>query len=233
MFIQRTRSGLVETEMDKTSVKPVGRRKQQGKEETRSLLLDSARSLFEEKGYEKTTMRQVAIGAGIGLGTIFKHFPGKTALLSAAFYDDIDEEMRSALQEMPDQIPVEQQLLHVFGRFYRYYSRRPALSRVLLQKLLFVEDDEWGHRVAGQLLSLINQLAELLHTAQARGDLGPEVNCQTAAHSLFAQYLFTLVACLSFPQFDPEVALSILEVLVRQLIQGMGKGDHQVDDGPK
>ena len=219
--------------MAKTLLKPVGLRKQQSKAETRSLILDSARSLFEEKGYEKTTLRQVAIGAGIGLGTIFKHFPGKSALLSAAFYDDIDEEMRSALQEMPDQIPVEQQLLHVFDRFYRYYSRRPALSRVLLQKLLFVEDDEWGHRVAGQLLSLINQLAELLHTAQARGDLGPEVNCQTAAHSLFAQYLFTLVTCLSFPQFDPDVALSMLEVLVRQLMQGMGKGDLPVDDGPK
>ena len=210
--------------MESTLLKPVGRRQQESKAETRSLILDSARSLFEEKGYEKTTMRQVAIGAGIGLGTIFKHFPGKAALLSAAFYDDIDEEMRSALQEMPDQIPIEQQLLHVFGRFYRYYARRPALSRVLLQKLLFVEDDEWGQRLAGQLLSVINQLAELLQTAQSRGDLGPEANCQAAAYSLFAQYLFTLVSCLSFPPFDPDEALSMLEILVQQLMRGMGKG---------
>ena len=219
--------------MEETSLKPVGRRQQQFKEETRSLILDSARSLFEEKGYEKTTMRQVAIGAGIGLGTIFKHFPGKSALLSAAFYDDIDEEMRSAFREVPDQVPVEQQLLHVFGRFYRYYARRPALSRVLLQKLLFVEEDEWGQRVAAQLLSLINQLAELLQTAQARGDLDPELSCQTAAYSLFAQYLFTLVTFLSFPRFDPDVALSMLEVLVHQMMQGMGKGDHRSDEAPK
>ena len=208
--------------METTLLKPVGRRKQQGKAETRSLILDSARSLFEEKGYEKTTIRQVAIGAGIGLGTIFKHFPGKSALLSAAFHDDMDAEMRSASREMPDQIPVEQQLLHVFGCFYRYYARRPALSRVLLQKLLFVEDDEWGQRLAGQLFSLINQLADLLHAAQARGELGPEVNCQGAAYSFFAQYLFTLVTCLSLPQFDPVMALSMLEVLVQQLMQGIG-----------
>jgi AcrR family transcriptional regulator len=219
--------------MESTLLNPVGQRKQQSKAETRSLILDSARSLFEEKGYEKTTIRQVAIGAGIGLGTIFKHFPGKSALLSAAFYDDIDEEMRSAFKEVPDQIPVEQQLLHVFGHFYLYYARRPALSRVLLQKLLFVEDDEWGQRVAGQLLSMINRLAELLQTAQARGDLGPEANCQAAAYSLFAQYLFTLVTCLSFPPFDPDEALSMLEILVQQLMQGMVKGDHQVDDGPR
>ncbi len=219
--------------MNKTLDKPVGRRKQQSKAETRSLILESARSLFEEQGYEKTTMRKVAIRAGIGMGTIFKHFPGKSALLSAAFYNDIDEEMRSAFREVPDQIPVDQKLLYVFGRFYRYYARRPQLSKVLLQKLLFVEEDEWGQRVAGQLFSLINQLAELLRTAQARGDLGPEVNCQTAAHSLFAQYLFTLVTCLSLPQFDPDMALSMLEILVDQLMQGLGKGDHQVDDGPK
>lgn len=219
--------------MEEALLKPVGRRQQQFKAETRSLILDSARSLFEEKGYEETTMRQVAIGAGIGLGTIFKHFPGKSALLSAAFYDDIDEEMRIAFREVPDQVPVEQQLLHVFGRFYRYYARRPALSRVLLQKLLFVEDDEWGQRVAGQLLSLINQLAELLHAAQARGDLSPEVSCQAAAYTLYAQYLFTLVACLTFPPFDPEEALSMLEVLVHQLMLGMSRGDHQSDEAPK
>ncbi len=212
--------------MGKTLVKPVGRRKEQSKAETRALILDSARSLFEEKGYEKTTMRKVAIRAGIGLGTIFKHFPGKSALLSAAFYDDIDDEMRIAFQKMPDQIPVDQHLLHVFGRFYRYYARRPALSRVLLQKVLFVEDNEWGQRLAGQLFSLINQLADLLQTAQARGDLGPEVNCQAAAYSLYAQYLFTLVTCLSLPQFDLDMALSMLEMLVHQLIQGIGKGEH-------
>jgi len=218
--------------VEETLLKPVGRRQQQFKAETRSLILDSARSLFEEKGYEKTTMRQVAIGAGIGLGTIFKHFPGKSALLSAAFYDDINEEMSSAFREVPDQIPVEQQLLHVFGRFYRYYARRPSLSRVLLQKLLFVEDDEWGQRVAGQLLSLINQLAALLDAAQARGDLDPEVSCQAAAYSLFAQYLFTLVTFLSFPQFDPDAALSMMEILVHQMMQGMGRGDHRFDDAP-
>ena len=211
--------------MEEALLKPVGRRQQQSKAETRSLILDSARSLFEEKGYEKTTMRQVAIGAGIGLGTIFKHFPGKSALLSAAFYDDIDEVMRSAFREIPDQSRVDQQLLHIFGRFYHYYARRPALSRVLLQKHLFVEDDEWGRRLAGQLLFLINRLTELLQTAQGRGDLGPEVSCQAAAYTLYAQYLFTLVACLTFPPFDPDEALSMLEILVQQLMQGMGKGD--------
>jgi AcrR family transcriptional regulator len=47
-------------------------------------------ALFAEKGYEKTTMRALAEHAGIGLGTIFKHYPDKPPILAAAFEDDLN-----------------------------------------------------------------------------------------------------------------------------------------------
>ena len=61
-----------------------GRRREYQKRETRRLLLDTAYDLFLEKGYEKTTIKKLAERAGVAQGTIFKHFPDKTALIVAA-----------------------------------------------------------------------------------------------------------------------------------------------------
>ena len=74
------------------------RHRQMQKEATRNLLLQSAHSLFAEKGYKKTTMRAWAEDAGVGLGTIFKHFPDKPSILSAAFEEDINAVIQEAFR---------------------------------------------------------------------------------------------------------------------------------------
>ncbi len=219
--------------MKKKALKPVGRRKEQMKLETRALILNSARSLFEEEGYEKTTMRLVAHRAGIGLGTIFKHFPGKSALLAAAFYEDINAVVITAFQDVPGELPMGEQLLHVFSHFYRYYAKRPALSKELLKKILFIEDNEWNQQLAGQVATLTTKLGELLRQGQNRGELRPEVNCETAAFSFFAQYLFVLLTCFNLPQFDPDQALNMLEIFVKNLFKGVGLCDQAPHDPSK
>ena len=64
-------------------------RRQRQKEDTKRIILDAAYFLFAEKGYTKTTMRMLAGQAGVGLGTIFKHFPDKPSLLVAAYQEDL------------------------------------------------------------------------------------------------------------------------------------------------
>ena len=63
---------------------PKGTRRQVQKAETRALILESARTLFSTQEYDRVTIRGVATHAGIGLGTIYKHFPNKLSLLAAA-----------------------------------------------------------------------------------------------------------------------------------------------------
>ena len=48
---------------------------------TRERLLRAAESLFSQKGYEGTSIGDVARGAGVGVGTVYHHFPDKRALL--------------------------------------------------------------------------------------------------------------------------------------------------------
>jgi AcrR family transcriptional regulator len=46
-------------------------------------LLQEAATLFNEKGYERTTVRDLATAVGIQSGSLFHHFPNKDAILKA------------------------------------------------------------------------------------------------------------------------------------------------------
>lgn len=50
-------------------------------ENPRQLILDHAREILSEKGYNQLTMRGVASSCGIALGTIYNYFPNKDALM--------------------------------------------------------------------------------------------------------------------------------------------------------
>ncbi|MEE9128377.1 MAG: TetR/AcrR family transcriptional regulator [Phycisphaerales bacterium] len=53
---------------------------EQTKLRTRERILDAARKLLDDKGFERATTRDIAIEAGIATGTLFNYFPSKEAL---------------------------------------------------------------------------------------------------------------------------------------------------------
>ncbi len=56
-------------------------------ERTRQAIMGAAYELFLEKGYAATSMRQIAERAGLALGGIYNHFPGKEAIFSQLILD--------------------------------------------------------------------------------------------------------------------------------------------------
>lgn len=60
-------------------------------EQTRERIFDSALSLFQKKGFEETTMRDIAKEAGVALGSAYYYFSSKDEIVSA-FYTKRTEE---------------------------------------------------------------------------------------------------------------------------------------------
>ena len=52
----------------------------EAKARTRNRIVDAARKLFSEKGFDQTTTRDIAAEAAIAAGTLFNYFPSKEAL---------------------------------------------------------------------------------------------------------------------------------------------------------
>ncbi|MFI6085902.1 TetR family transcriptional regulator [Streptomyces sp. NPDC051217] len=66
-------------------------------EQTRTLILETALRLFEEKGYDRTTMRSIAGEAGVSVGNAYYYFSSKEHLVQG-FYDRIAAEHAAAVR---------------------------------------------------------------------------------------------------------------------------------------
>jgi AcrR family transcriptional regulator len=64
-----------------------------GSEHTRTQIFETALTLFREKGFEATTIREIAAATGLSLGAAYYYFPSKDAIV-AAYYEHVQEQHR-------------------------------------------------------------------------------------------------------------------------------------------
>jgi AcrR family transcriptional regulator len=61
---------------------------QRGGEKTKAMILQAALELFRRRGFEVTTMRDIARSAKVATGAAYYYFPSKEAMV-AAYYDQV------------------------------------------------------------------------------------------------------------------------------------------------
>lgn len=196
----------------------MGRREIQ-KADTRRAILQAAYGLFEEMGYKQATMRELAERAGVGLGTIFKHFPDKPSILAAAFLEDVDARIDAALATLPDQ-GLKAQLLHVTRAMYEFYAQAPGFSRDLLKEVMFLEG-EHGAALRGQVEAFLRGIAALVEQAVEQGEIAAGREDVLA----FWSFYFTgLQIGLSSQAFDVDAQVAMVGRLVEDHFFARGGG---------
>lgn len=111
-----------------TQVK-VPTRRALAKQQTRAKVLDAARRLFSEAGYEGATIRDIASAAGMSTGAVFANFTDKSDL----FREIMIQDMGTLAQTMADAAAkgrnAEDALLKVFMAGYGFYKAELPLAR--------------------------------------------------------------------------------------------------------
>ena len=93
-------------------------------------LVASAREVFTEEG-SAASLEGVAERAGVGIGTLYRHFPTRQALLEAVYADEVDAIARSA-RELSDQEPWDA-LVEWVHRYVGFAATKRALMDALLE----------------------------------------------------------------------------------------------------
>jgi AcrR family transcriptional regulator len=70
-----------------------------------ALILDTARTLFNQHGVESVSMSQVARDAGVGKGTLYRHFSNKTDLCYALLEEDQRDLQEATLRRLRQMNP--------------------------------------------------------------------------------------------------------------------------------
>lgn len=197
------------------SVKTTKTRAQQ-KQETRQLILYTAKSLFLEKGYEETTMRAIAKTAGIAIGTTFTHFPDKPSLLAATLYEDMETVLKDAYESQPEDSSLLEMLVHPIRKIYTHFAKTPELSKTWVRETMFLKG-YWGNMIDEQFERSADRIKQLLLTAQENGQLSREKECEALARGAISHYISTLIYGLK-KELDPESQVDIYKTYVEQLL---------------
>ncbi len=95
-------------------------------------MLTAAREAFAEGG-EATSLEEIARRAGVGIGTLYRHFPNRQALLEALYVNEVEELSRSA--EQLDEVDPWEALNSWFERLIGYLGTKRALAAELTNYL--------------------------------------------------------------------------------------------------
>ncbi|MEV4427856.1 ScbR family autoregulator-binding transcription factor [Streptomyces sp. R-07] len=146
---------------------------------TRRTILESAAAVFAERGYERTTIGEILVRAGVTKGALYFHFASKEDLalgvLDAQMLDVPLAPQPIKLQELVDQ-----------GFLLAHRLQRDPLVRASVA--LALDSGATGIDRAAPFRAWIDQVSEGLTVAKARGELLGHVNVTDTAELFSGAY---------------------------------------------
>jgi AcrR family transcriptional regulator len=204
-----------------TTAVPVGQRERNKAEKLRRIR-QAARGLFLEKGYDDTTVREIAERADVGFGTLFTYASDKRDLLFLIFNDELVEVVEEAFAAAARERILLRQLVLFFKSFYRFFAQQPALSRLMLRELAFYVEGKQARQFQESRDELLRRLAVLVASAQESGRISSPEEPEELALALFAMYTSELRRWLRVDEPDLAAGLAHLEKMLRLQIVGFG-----------
>ncbi|RCV55889.1 TetR/AcrR family transcriptional regulator [Marinitenerispora sediminis] len=146
----------------------------------REAILLAAGRLFGERGYERTTVAQIAEAAGLSAASVFYYFADKPAVFRAVFERDLPLAEALVARHADDADPVAA-ILDVLSELAED-AADPAAAGMLVELLRRVEHDPDLLSVVTRTARVVRDgLAELIARGAEEGTVDPELDPAEAA----------------------------------------------------
>jgi AcrR family transcriptional regulator len=168
-------------------VQPRLNRRQAAKVRTRQKVLDAARTLFAERGYDAATIRDIAKGAGMSTGAVFANFQDKAELFEAVF----SEEMEGLLLDIRT-AAAEGRLLDRLSNgltagYHRSLDHLPLMQAMVARSWFQPEDADLRSRAF--VRPLVEAVAEILQAGVREGELRQDVDLPMLARLIWDVFI--------------------------------------------
>jgi AcrR family transcriptional regulator len=144
------------------------------KDKKRREIAAAAMSVFAERGFEATSVREVAEKAGIGKGTIYEYFSSKEEIIAASvqmWMESMIEEVESIVVRIQE--PEQKLITYVNTMVDSFLSddRIPSLILSILQFFLMrLHDSAIGEVLQRMFLAGVDSISGILVEGMERGD---------------------------------------------------------------
>jgi AcrR family transcriptional regulator len=145
-----------------------GRRKRSDAQRNQQTLLDAAAAVFVRSGVD-APVRDIAAEAGVGIGTIYRHFPSRADLVVAVFRHQLDA--LAAITPAAGQ-PPQEALRSWVAQFADFLVTKHGLAQAMRSDPAGFES--LHAEFVGRLLPVLDQLLQASAAAgQTRADVRP------------------------------------------------------------
>lgn len=174
----------------------------QSKLKTRRRVLEAARRLFMERGYEAATIRDIAGAAGLSTGAVFASFLDKTDLFNAVMAEDFQRQVEQLRAAARPEAAVEDAVLAVFEAGYRFHGAQLPLLQAAISL-------SWSHGLGGEFgdrptyTLALDAITTALRRGVERGELKEGFDLRLAAEVLWDVYVANYRRAL-FDEWTPE-----------------------------
>ncbi len=128
---------------------------------SKNKILDAAKLLFSEKGYEETTMQNIMVESGLSKGAIYHYFTCKQEILSSMI-KDAQEEVNLHLAEIADNdsLSVEEKVQRIISFFIQNQNQNMLIVNRWVEKVPYALIDtirNGNKHIAPQIAKIIKQ----------------------------------------------------------------------------
>jgi AcrR family transcriptional regulator len=160
-------------------------------------VLAAAREAFAEGG-ESTALEEIARRAGVGIGTLYRNFPNRQALLETLYLEEVEGICRMAEEQRESDDPWEA-LARWFERFIGYIATKQALAAELTNYL-----DRDAQLFKSSRAALWAAGEPLLTRAQEAGVVRPDAEIGDVMHMV--------MGIAKIPSADPSQTTHIVRI---------------------
>jgi AcrR family transcriptional regulator len=169
----------------------------------RDKLLAAATAAFAEAGTD-ASLDAIAKRAGVGIGTLYRHFPTREALIAEAYRSEL-EQLCAAAPELLEAHPPDVALAEWMERFVSYAAAKRGMKSALAAVGASGSGVFTGARQA-----LVDAIAPLLAAGADAGTLRSDVDAEDVMRAMGSVWLVD----------DPEQARTLLALLMDGLRYG-------------
>jgi len=208
----------------------MARVREKKKEHTRQRILKTAWKLFNEQGFTKTTVGQIAEHAEVGTGTVYNYFPSKEHVLAARFTEIVGQAIKkfSKLDWPPE---ASEAIGLLFDTLLPTITADKALLREVWSVFLLPRNESnarLNRSAATQLealdLQVIGIIGSILRKAKECSQLKADFDVNLASMTIYSVFMFSLMCYLIDIYQGLETLKGITSDMVSLIFGGLKGG---------
>lgn len=187
---------------------PIGKR-DQTKILNRQQILEAAKTLFAEKGFEATNVRDIIHESNLSPGTFYNYFQSKEEIFEV-LTDEIIDEVRTQIQESYKNVKMDRtEINKSLKKFFQIFLGNPRLMKFLSRNQSYLRE----LRSRGRFDGMLSDLEKALEDGVKNGMI-PQVPVKIVSIAIFGAVFEIIATMVSTPNFEVGKAIETLSQLL-------------------